>query len=229
MGRQKHTLVEEQIARWEIQRQASAAEAREFVPPNVITISNEVGSRGLAVAERVAELLDIPVYGRQIVERIATSRKLRVRTVETLDQRALGRLEDYVNALFRERTFDQGDYARALTRTVTALWGHEPCVLVGRGCAHIVSHRHSMAVRIIAPLDRRVQQHSRTEGISTDKARARVARMDAERQAFILKHFSQQIDDPQQYDLVLNTAGLTVDCAAEIVVHAFRSKFGQVG
>ena len=69
MGRQQHTLVEEQIARWERQRQAEVrARAREFTPPNVITLSNEFGSRGIAVARRVGARLSMPVYDREIVE-----------------------------------------------------------------------------------------------------------------------------------------------------------------
>jgi len=224
--RGKHLLVEEQIKRWRLMQQSSAPSAdKEFVPPNIITISGEVGAAGLEIAERVGAVVEIPVYGREIVEHIASTQRLQVASVESLDERAVGRLEDYVIALARERNFDQGDYMRALTRTITALWGHGPCVLAGRGGAYIVSHRHCLAARIIAPLAKRVQRYALRQGLAKAEAADRVQRIDAERRSFIQRFCGQEIDNPLNYDLVLNTAGLPAESAADIIVDAYQKKF----
>jgi hypothetical protein len=107
MARNVGHLVDQQIKRWRLQQRSARQDpGREFVPPNVITLSNALATGGLAIADQVGELLSVPVYGREIVEHIATTEKLAVQTVECLDQRALGRLEDYVLALARERNFD---------------------------------------------------------------------------------------------------------------------------
>jgi cytidylate kinase len=58
-----------------------------------------------------------------------------------------------------------------------------------------------------------------------DEAESYVTKADADRAAFIKKYFREDIADPSHYDLVLNTAGLSVDQATEIVKASFRAKF----
>jgi len=226
MARKLQSIVDEQVARWHAQRTKQQGQGSQtYVPPNVITLSDALGSDGLDVAHRVGEILDVPVYGRAIVEHIATTERLRVKTVESLDQRAVSRLEDYLVSLIRERNFDQSDYVRALTRTITALWGHGSCVLIGRGGSNIVSHRYALAVRVTAPRDHRIRRTAQLEQLDLASAQRFLSRIDAERHAFIQRHFGLDIDDATQYDLVLNTAGMSVDRAAEIIAMAFAAKF----
>jgi hypothetical protein len=47
----------------------------------------------------------------------------------------------------------------------------------------------------------------------------------ADRAAFIKKSFREDLADPAHYALGLNTAGLSVDQATEIVKASFRAKF----
>jgi len=228
MPRSIQSLVEEQVAKWRATRAPDGRRSSpEFVPPNVITFSNALGSKGLAIAEAAGKLLGIPVYDREIIEHIAVTKKLRVESVETLDERVVGRLEDYVTALFREKNFDQTDYVRALTRTIMALWGHGTCVLIGRGGAHIVSRQHSLSVRTTAGFERRAKTVARERSLTLEEATRLVARADAERRAFIQRHFGVEIDDPQHRDLILNTGGIGIEQCAEIVAAAFRVKFDR--
>ncbi len=60
---------------------------------------------------------------------------------------------------------------------------------------------------------------------SRDDAESYVVKAEADRAAFIKKYFREDIADPAHFDLVLNTAGLTVDQATEIVKASFRAKF----
>lgn len=228
MARNIGFIVEDQVKRWQVEQRDKRKSGRgEFSPAPVIAISNQVGSNGQPVAQRVGELLGIPVYDREIVEHIATTEKVHVEVVESLDQRAQSRVDDYVTNLFRERNFDQSDYVRALTHTITSLWAHGSCVMVGRGAAHIVWRKRLLAVRTVAPHQhrlRRVEDLYKLDKVSAEKF---IQRTDAERAAFIRKYFASDIDDPVSYDLVLNTAGLDANRAAQVIVTAFRQKFGE--
>ena len=89
MARNINGIVEEQIRRWNLEQQKKKSqEGKRFEAEKVITVSNALGSNGIPVANKVGELLGIPVYDREIVEHIATTKKVRVETVETLDERA---------------------------------------------------------------------------------------------------------------------------------------------
>lgn len=221
-------LVEDQVKRWQIEQREKNKGARgEFIPAPVISISNQVGSKALPVAKKVAELLGIQMYDREIVEHIATTEKVHVEVVESLDQRAQSRVDDYVVNLFRERNFDQSDYVRALTHTITSLWAHGSCVLIGRGAAHIVWRKRLLAVRVVAPHAHRLRRVQDLHKLDKAAAEKFIQRIDAERSAFIRRYFASDIDDPVGYDLVLNTAGLEDDRAAEVIVTAFRQKFPE--
>jgi hypothetical protein len=73
-------LVEREATRQRLRRSSLPPAPRKeapFVPPDVITLSNAFGSGGLSVAAAVGARMDIPVYGRQIVEHIATTRTVK--------------------------------------------------------------------------------------------------------------------------------------------------------
>ena len=139
MTRKITQIVDEQVQRWRSESsERTERKPESFVPANVVTISRASGTFGGEVARQVGRILDLPVYDQEIVEHIAAKKNLRLETVNTLDEYAQSRLDDYVTALFREKNFDQSDYLRALTETIMGLWGHGPCVLVGRGAHQIV-------------------------------------------------------------------------------------------
>jgi cytidylate kinase len=228
MARNVQQILEEQVSRWRVERQGSA-ERPSRVPaaqPNVLTLSNAYGSTGIAIAIRAGQLLGFPVYDREIVEHIATTTNVRVETVQTLDERAQSRLDDYMTSLLHERNFDQDDYVKALTRTVVALCEHGACVIIGRGAAHILRRKQTLAVRTIAPGSQRVRRIQDMEGLDREAARRRMERVDAEREAFIRRFFGADIHDPMTYDLVINTGEIDADAGAAIVVEAYRRKFG---
>ena len=223
-----HKIIEKQMNLWRIQRRSNMLAGEEsFTPANMITISNAYGTNGVGIAHLVGEMLEVPIYDREIVEHIATTGSVRVETVEMLDQVAQSRLDDYTLSLFRERNFDQSDYLRALTRTVMALWGHGSCVMLGRGACHIVYRKYLLAVRLTASGPWRIRWLMRARDISAVQAAQDVRRIDAERAAYIRRYFDHEIEDPQIYDLVINRTGLDDMQVAELIKSAFQMKMGR--
>ncbi|HNS99339.1 MAG TPA: cytidylate kinase-like family protein [Polyangiaceae bacterium] len=230
MARNISRILDEQIQRWNLEQKfrARAQEPTEFRAQRVITLSNAIGSNGIAVAHKIGEMLHIPVYDREIVEHIATTEKVRVEAVESLDQRALGAVDDYLVNLFRERNFDQSDYMKALTKTITSLWAHGSCIFIGRGASHIISRRFCLAVRTVAPWKHRVRRVQDLTNMTKEQAEAEVLRIDGDREYFIRRWFKLGIEDPLSYDLTVNTAGLSTQAAAQLIITAFQQKFVNV-
>lgn len=224
MSTNVHKIIEKQVNFWRIQRKKRESLEADFVPANLVTVSNAYGSNGVGIAHMVAEQLDIPAYDREIVEHIATSEGVQTQTVETLDETVQTKMEDYVLSLFRERNFGEGNYLRGLTRAIMALWGHGPCVLIGRGASQIVYRKNTLAVRVVAPAGWRIRWLVDNKGVSPDEADRRLQRIDAERAAFIRQHFGQDIEDPLIYDLVINRVGMTDDAVSALIVEAYRKK-----
>ena len=53
-----------------------------------------------------------------------------------------------------------------------------------------------------------------------------MARVDQERKDFIHGQFQKDARDPLNYDLVINTGGLTAEGTAEIVLATLKQKLG---
>jgi cytidylate kinase len=54
------------------------------------------------------------------------------------------------------------------------------------------------------------------EHLAEREARRRIQEVEADRRAFLIRHFHAELDDPTQFDLVVNTALLGIEdaCAA---------------
>ena len=53
----------------------------------------------------------------------------------------------------------------------------------------------------------------------------KVQLVDSERAAFYRRHFNNDVADPLNFDLMLNTASLSVAQCADIVTHSFKRRF----
>jgi cytidylate kinase len=77
---------------------------------------------------------------------------------------------------------------------------------------------------MVAPIEVRVRRIA-TEGSMTLKAaRVEVERSDRERARFSRRHFGHDWHEALNYDVIINTAELTVEAATEVIVTAVQRK-----
>jgi cytidylate kinase len=142
----------------------------------------------------------------------------------TLDERGLNTLEDLIATLVNERHLWPDEYARLLFKVIGTIGRHGKAVLVGRGANFILPADRRFRIRVVAPLEFRVQSVAHTYDIKLEEARRRVTRTDADRKAFVRKYFNADIADPLHYDMVLNTSVLSIDHAVAAVCAAFENR-----
>jgi cytidylate kinase len=75
----------------------------------------------------------------------------------------------------------------------------------------------------VAPLEIRIQNVARAYKVSSEKAKKRVIRRESRRRAFIRQSYNADISDPENYDLTINTAGMSIKSAVEAVIAAVKS------
>jgi cytidylate kinase len=211
-----HHLIEEQVRRWEILRKEKS-EAK-ILP--VITLSREPGSGGKFVAKAVADRLGLELFHQEIINAMAENADATARIIRTLDERSLSMIEDWVSAAISERHLWPDDFSRVLMRVIGTIGRHGKAVIVGRGANFILPPANRFRVRIIAPLEMRVNHVSETYGVTKKEAQRRVLRTESDRQAFVRKYFYSDISDPANYDMILNTGTLSVESAAAAICSA---------
>ena len=207
-------IIEEQVHRWQIMQKKELSE-KEGV--SIVTLSREPGSGGRIVAGRLAEKLSIDIFHQEVIHEMAKSADVSEQVVETLDERGLSTLEDWISSLILDRHLWPDEYLQHLMKVIATIGKHGRSVVVGRGANFVLPPEKRFAVRIVAPLQRRIDNVSREFDIPKGEAKRRVLRTDSDRRAFIRKYFNADIADPNNYDLVINTATLNLDDAVNVI------------
>lgn len=211
-----HQLIEEQVRRWEIFR----TEKREEKVLPVITLSREPGSGGKPVAAAVADRLGLELFHQELINAMAENADTSTRVIRTLDERGVSMIEDWVSAAVSDRHLWPDEFSQVMMRVIGTIGRHGKAIIVGRGANFVLPPENRFRVRVIAPLDLRVNRVAKTFGVSRKEARQRVLRTESDRRAFVRKYFHSDIGDPANYDMVLNTGTLSVESAAAAICSA---------
>lgn len=207
-------IVEEQIKNWQL---SQAERRKKKVPAPVITISREPGSGGRLLAQEIAREHALDLFHQEVLHKMAASAKVNATLLETLDERALNTLENWIASLVHERHLWPDQYLQHLMKVIGIIGKHGGAVVVGRGANYILPPENRFRVRVVAPLEVRIDHVARNFDVSRDEARKRVIRTESDRRAFIRKYFNADISEPTQYDLVINTENISIERAAKTV------------
>ncbi|MFH1981529.1 MAG: cytidylate kinase-like family protein [Pseudomonadota bacterium] len=210
-------IIEDQCRAWQMGKQQAAPPV---AGPQVITVSREPGSGGKLVAAGIAKSLGYDLFHREVLHEMAKSADMNRCIMETLDEKGLSVLDEWIASLVDARHLWPDRYLQHLMRVVGAIGKHGRAVLVGRGANFILPPEMRFRVRVIAPREDRIKNVSREFSVSEETARRRVLKTESERKAFIRKYFHADISDPVNYDLVINTEALGLDAAVSAVIAA---------
>ena len=213
----KH-FVKQQIRKWK--KDPAEADRQQKIRIPVITVSMKPGSGGSMVAQKVAKRLGFDYFNRDIIEGIAKSAKIRTRVIETLEKERLSGIDDFIASLYKSQYLYPGIYMEHLLKVVNTIAKHGRAVIVGRGANFILPPAERFGVRVLAPLELRIQNVARTYGVNEEEAKQRIIRRESRRRAFIRKSYNADISDPENYDLTINTGRMSIESSVEAVIAA---------
>ena len=190
----------------------------------VITISREPGSGGSEIARKLARDLSMDLMGGQIIQHVAESAKMSRKVIESLDEKEVTRRDSWLTALFRDHHLWPDEYLQHLTKVIGTVGRYGNAIIVGRGANYILPQGKTFRVRIIAPLGDRIRYVMEDRGCVKTEAEQYVVKAENDRNAFIRKYFNADVTDPKQYDIVINTAGVTMEGATEAIKAAFKMR-----
>jgi cytidylate kinase len=207
-------IVQEQLDKWQ----------REKAAENVftITISRQAGAGGSEIARVLAQKTKMDLMAGQIIQHVAESSKMSTKVVETLDEKAMTTMESWINSMFVSRHLWPSDYLKHLTRVIGTIGKHGNAIIVGRGAGYILPPETTFRIKIIAPLEYRIESMMRIRGLSRGDAQKYIDKRDADRIAFVRKYFQAEAMDPLNYDLVINTEKVGIEGAVDTILIAFR-------
>ena len=211
MTRTIEAIVEEQAHRWQLRREDQVAETHR----PVVTVSRQHGARGGEVARALAAELGLDLFDREIIQRIAESTHLSERVVASLEtDRDV--LTDWLASMATSNYLSPAEFRYHLSQVVGAIAQHGGALILGRAAHLVLGPCGALRVLVVAPVEARVRTIAERDGVDEREARRRIVAVEAERKAFLLKHFHADFADPATFDVVVNTAvlGVAGSCAA---------------
>ena len=188
----------------------------------VITLSRELGSRGDDIAVGIAAKLNLRLVGRDLLNQAARQAGVPEVALAEIDELGLLGVKPSREALRR--------YCLTVEGVMSGLANSGNVMLVGRGSQIVLAGRPgALHVRIIAPHAERVRCVQERCRVSAEAAAARIDASDRARASYLRRNYGARWDDPELYDLILNTARLTVESAVDLLYLAAQQVAAAVG
>lgn len=218
-------LIDRQFRKWEQDKARAKQPSVRMAVPKVVTVSRQAGSRGTFLAARLADDLAFSVLHRETIEAICESSGYRRRIVEYLDERFRSDVELMIEGLLTGQSVDHGDYTRHLFQVVLSMARLGGVVLVGRGGSFILGPRRGFHIRVVAPKEQRIANLVKYKRLTKEVADSEIDLVDGERRELIARLFDQDIDNPANYDLVINLGLMELEDMVPPTIAAIKAKF----
>ena len=186
----------------------------------VIAMTQEMATLGSDVTQGVADALGLKVIQHEVGDSVAERMQLKRSLIRRMREGQAG--------WFEKREVDTDVFAVYAAEEVLDLALQGNVVIRGWGATYLLEDvTHVPCIRICAPLASRVKWlMARLESDDKDLAREEIERSDSAHAARIQHRFGVRVDDPQHYDMVLNTERMSIEtCVEQIVALTRRPEF----
>jgi len=208
---------------------------------SVITIRGQMGSGDREIGEMLASNLNYSYFDQDITLNVALRTDYSKENIARKEMPAgslAGRILESLNSTYpaavaREGAYVPGwefsledkRYLEALHEVIHEIALEGSAVINGRGSHFILQDfPDALHILIVAPLGLRIQRVMESLKIDETSARKEINRFDSSRREFIKRYFKSDIDNPVNYDLVINTGKAGVSEAAALAACALSYK-----
>jgi cytidylate kinase len=192
----------------------------------VITISRQMGSGGIEIAELLADRLADNskhawmVFDRNLAEVVWSNNNLPGPVSRFFEEAMPQTIHDAVQDLLGVR-ITGWHMVEHTTATILRLACIGNAIFVGRGANFITANQKlAFHVRLMAPFAKRVRQIEEHHRLGTQEAVELITTTDDMRRRYIKHYFRAEIDDPINYHFVINTGLIGYAEAASIIADA---------
>ena len=194
-----------------------------------VTISRQAGCGGVIVAEKLADFLQrhSPAHGpawtvfdRDLMNQVLADHNLPAHLEKFLPEDRVSAIEDMLADIFGVRPTSQ-TLVQQTAETILKFAALGGVILVGRA-GNIVTAKlpHVLHVRLVAPLDDRIERICRDDHKSPDEARKFCLAEESARARYLKTYYNADIDDPLHYHLVINTSRMGYENTARLIGEA---------
>lgn len=183
----------------------------------VITIGRSYGAGGRTVGKLISEKLNIPFFDKNIMVMAAKQSGMPMKYLSSADEKNEV-FWDQIYGLDKLETL-HSMAQKAQTETITAIANNGGCIIVGRRADQILRGRDNLIrVFITASLENRVKRIVERDGLSAEKAKARIRKVDKERADYYNSLSGYGWGEAGSYDLCVDTDLVGLDGTVEMIL-----------
>ena len=223
MAKKVAQIIEEQVQFWGLKNNPEKNISSPFKKLPVITVSREFGAKGAALAEIIGEKLGFKVWDKDLLDVISKKLGSNKNYMQAIDENRRSMLEDTLFGFMNHKGTNL-NYLIYLVKAIRSIEDLGNSVIVGRGANFICRNKHSFHVRIVSPLERRVQDYADKEQLTKQESLQFVTQKDKERANFVEYNFNKDLELASNYDLVINSSSFPLEVIAEIICTSYTNK-----
>jgi cytidylate kinase len=184
----------------------------------ILTISREYGSDGREIGQQVAQRLDYVYVDKE-------------RLFQDLEQvgkrwgRVARELDEVSPTLWERHDWQYRGYIAQVEAIILNYAAADRVVIIGRGGFFLLRQvPFCLKVRLVAPLEVRLERIMNQEGLDRNGAKQLIDRENHDRAGYVFANYAKYWDDQSAYDLILNTGNLTDNQAVDLLLAALTEK-----
>lgn len=201
----------------------------------VITIGREFGSGGKYIGERLAEELNLKLYDKELLSKVAEESGMDLTVLEEMDEKqeqsfwytfamsmySQDSLETLSEIPSNEKIFIEQ------ARIIEDLATKEDCIIIGR-CSNVILRNKPNVLNVFvysSELDFKVKRKMKYGNFETElDAIKTIEKVDKERENYYNYFTKENWGDRKHYDLMIDTSKLGVDGSVELIKEYLKLK-----
>ena len=200
----------------------------------IITIGRQYGSGGREVAKKLAQVMNVSFYDKELLAEASKDSGICQEVMETYDEKQgkrsffsmMGGFQGRVDpgSMYLEMPLNHRIFL-AQFDTIRKIADAGPCVIVGRCADYILTHTDEIDsndvfnVFIYAPLEFKAKRAVELKGLAEESAKKDVRLIDKRRANHYNTFTEQTWGDRKYYHALLNSSLFGIDNTADIIVN----------
>ncbi len=198
-----------------------------------ITISRQAGAGGHSLAKCLVDRMNMldpgeqpwTSWDRELVEKVAADHHISKKLIESMEESNHSWFEEFLAGLSfngSEQFVSETKVYQRVAVTIRTLAQAGRVAIVGRGGMYLTRNMPGgVHIRLVAPLDYRIDHMAKLSNVSRETAAAQVRQLDRNRETFYGRFWPRETLAPENFTMVLNTASLSdermVDCIVPLI------------
>lgn len=194
----------------------------------VVTITRQFGSLGRPIARKLSEMLGVPFYDRDIVEKTAQKMGLPISVIS--------KNEENLGGVYAKMRFPLGTMSKSRqdeiflvqSEIIRSLAAKESCVIVGRCADYILKDQPDMLnIFIFAPVEDRIRNSVETLRLDEKTAMEMVLQVDQARRKYHERYADYGPEGFAHRHFLINSSFLGADGTAKLIYDIVQYRFGD--